>query len=128
MSDMRFVLRCALLLLAFVGLATIVDHCTTPAVDDDGIDQRAGLSDDFSATPRRAENGKNTLPVQPLVVLALGLAAFSAYRSKRFTRIFKAGVETRFWARLILRSFLERSPSGYPANLRCRRRIGSCHR
>ena len=35
MSDMRFVVHCAMLLLAFVGLATIVDHCTTPTADDD---------------------------------------------------------------------------------------------
>ena len=86
MSDMRFVIHCALLLLAFVGLATIVDRCTAPAGDEDSVNLSARQL-------ASVDDSKTLLPVAPLVVFAFGLAALAVYRSKMLSRRWKKAMQ-----------------------------------
>src|SRR4051812_47210876 len=95
-TDMRFVIHCALLLMAFVGLATVFDHWTTPAGDDDLVGLSVGQlqpSDETYAALRHADNAKNLLSMKPVMVLAFGLATFAVYRPSILSRRMKAGLE-----------------------------------
>ena len=80
---MRFVIHCALLLFAFVGLATLVDRWTAPAAEDDistlGVRQLDSSDDAFTAL-RQADSAKNKLHLQPLFLVVLGLATVAVYR------------------------------------------------
>ncbi len=93
---MRFVLHCTLLLLAFVGLATVIDHSMTPAGDDELV----GLSlrqlqprDDSYDQLQRADHAKNYLSMKPLMLLAFGMAAIAVYRPGLLSRRLKVGLE-----------------------------------
>src|SRR5258707_13322899 len=93
-TDMRFVIHCALLLMAFVGLATVFDHWTTPAGDDDLVSlgvRQLQPSDETYGALRQADNAKNLLSMKPLLVLALGLATFAVYRPSILARRLNAG-------------------------------------
>jgi len=92
---MRFVLHCTLLLLAFVGLATVVDHGMTP--DDDDLVRlsvrQLQSGDDSYAELERADHAKNLLSMKPVMVLAFGIATIAVYRPGLLSRRLKAGLE-----------------------------------
>jgi hypothetical protein len=93
---MRFVIHCALLLMAFVGLATIMDRWTTPAGDEDLVDLNVGRlqpSNDTFAALQRADNAKNLLSAGPVMVLAFGLATVAVFRPGIVSRRWKAVLE-----------------------------------
>lgn len=91
-TDMRFVIHCALLLLAFVGLATVIDHWTAPVGDDGQADTSARQmpsSDDNNSVRKRADPAKNLLSMKPVMVLAIGLAAVAVHRPSLLSRRLK---------------------------------------
>jgi hypothetical protein len=93
---MRFVVHCALLLLALVGLATVLDHWTTPSGDDDLVGlsvNQLQASDDAYAALQHADRAKNLLSMKPLMLLALGLAVVTVYRPSLLSRRLKVGLE-----------------------------------
>lgn len=92
---MRFVIHCTLLLMAFVGLATVIDHWSTPTGDDDlvGLSVRQlQPSDETFAALRHADRAQNLLSMKPMLVLAFGLATFAVYRPSILSRRLKAGL------------------------------------
>jgi hypothetical protein len=79
-SDMRFVIHCALLLFAFVGLATEVDRWTATTAKDDMTTLGVcppDSSDEASVAMCQARNG---LHLRPLFLVVLGLATVAVYR------------------------------------------------
>ncbi len=82
-SDMRFVVHCALLLFAFVGLATVVDRWTAPATADDnstpGV-RRLDSGAEAFVPLHQADSLQNQLHLQPLFLVVLGLVTVAVYR------------------------------------------------
>jgi hypothetical protein len=90
---MRFVMHCALLLLAFFGLASVLDRWTAPPPDDDLVGLSVGQlqsSDDAYVALRQAERAKNLFFMKPLMLLAVGLAAVAVCRPGLLSRRSKA--------------------------------------
>jgi hypothetical protein len=93
---MRFVIHCALLLMAFVGLATVIDRWTTPPSDDDLVGLSVGQmqpNDETYAALRQADHAKNLLSMKPVMVLAFGLATLAVCRPSILSRRMQAGLE-----------------------------------
>jgi hypothetical protein len=82
-SEMRFVIHCALLLSAFVGLASVVDRWTTPVPDDELAalgGKQLDSSDEAYVALHHANIAKNELHLQPFFLVVLGLATAAFYR------------------------------------------------
>ncbi len=83
-TDMRFVIHCALLLLAFVGLATILDRWSTPAAQDpvNAVARQSTPMDNSLSVLGKVADFRESLPVAPLVVFGLGLVITAVGRPK----------------------------------------------
>ena len=76
---MRFVIRCTLLLLAFVGLATIVDQWNGPGGDANLGVRQLDAGDDAYVALRQGQAARNALPIRPLLITAMCFAVVAIY-------------------------------------------------
>ncbi len=83
-TDMRFVIHCALLLLAFVGLASILDRWSTQAAENpvNAVARQSMPKDNSWSVLGNVADFRENLPVAPLVVFGLGLAITAVGRPK----------------------------------------------
>ncbi len=99
---MRFVIHCTLLLLAFVGFVTIIDHGSGPGQDVDLADlgvRQLDASDEAAVALRQGQAARNALPIRPLLVTAMCLACVAIYGPGNLGRRWKRALAKHVPAR-----------------------------